>query len=201
MKKLTLLTLISASLAAISLTTYNTCVNRSVGRPSVDDTKKAKTMQSFFELKSRSLAGDTVAMSQFAGKKVVVLNVASKCGYTPQYADWQKFYEENKESVVVLGFPSNDFGRQEPGTAEEITEFCERNYGVTFPMFEKAVVKGEGKHPVYVWLSDPKLNGWNKEEPTWNFCKYLINEKGELTHFFGSNVKPSSQEFFNALSQ
>lgn len=140
-------------------------------------------------------------MSQFAGKKVVVLNVASKCGYTPQYTDWQKFYEENKESVVVLGFPSNDFGRQEPGSAEEIAEFCERNYGVTFPMFEKVVVKGEGKHPIYAWLSDPALNGWNKEEPSWNFCKYLINERGELTHFFGSNIRPNSQEFFNALSQ
>lgn len=185
---------------AISLTTYRACINRTIDRPSNIEQKYANTMHSFFDLSARSLEGDTVAMSQFAGKKIIVLNVASKCGYTPQYADWQKFYIENQDSVVVLGFPSNDFGRQEPGTPEEIAEFCEKNYGVTFPMFEKSVVKGSNKHPVYAWLTDPALNGWNSQEPSWNFCKYLINERGELTHFFGSNVKPSSQEFFNALS-
>lgn len=200
MKKLTIPVLIAASLVAISLTTYRACINRTIDRPSNIEQKYAQTMRSFFDLSALSLEGDTVAMSQFAGKKIIVLNVASKCGYTPQYADWQKFYAENQDSVVVLGFPSNDFGRQEPGAPEEIAEFCEKNYGVTFPMFEKSIVKGDNKHPIYAWLTDPALNGWNSQEPSWNFCKYLINERGELIHFFGSNVKPYSQEFFNALS-
>ncbi len=157
-------------------------------------------LPSFYQFTVNSLDGKPVSLEQFRGKKIVVLNVASKCGFTPQYADWEKYYTENKENVVVLGFPSNDFMSQEPGSAEDIAEFCQKNYGVTFPMFEKVVVKGDGISPLYRWLTDPTQNGWNNQEPSWNFCKYLINEKGELTHFFASKVKPDSPEFLSALA-
>ncbi len=153
----------------------------------------------FFQFTVNSLDGKPVSLEQFRGKKIIVLNVASKCGYTPQYADWEKYYTDNKENVVVLGFPANDFMSQEPGSSEDIASFCQKNYGVTFPMFEKVHVKGDDVAPLYRWLSDPAQNGWNSQEPSWNFCKYLINEKGELTHFFASKVKPDSPEFLSAL--
>ncbi len=175
--------------------------NQIAARPSAMPTQTTPPQPptSFYHFTVRSLDGQPVPMERFRGKKIVVLNVASKCGYTPQYADWEKFYREHQERVVVLGFPCNDFLGQEPGSAEEIAEFCQKNYGVTFPMFEKVHVKGDDKAPIYRWLTDPQQNGWNSQEPTWNFCKYLLNEKGELTHFFGSKVKPDSPEFMSAL--
>lgn len=167
-------------------------------RPAAVSTTPASPT-SFFQFTVNSLDGQPVKLEQFKGKKIIVLNVASKCGYTPQYADWEKFYEANKDKFVVLGFPCNDFMSQEPGSAGEIAEFCQKNYGVTFPMFEKVHVKGDSIAPVYKWLTDPAQNGWNSQVPTWNFCKYVINEKGDLTHFFGSKVKPDSPEFQAAL--
>jgi glutathione peroxidase len=107
--------------------------------------------------------------------------------------------KNGEPAIVILGFPSNDFGSQEPGTNEEIASFCLKNYHVAFQMFEKITVKGENKHPLYKWLSTKELNGWNDKEPTWNFCKYLINEKGELTHFFGSKVLPTDEAFLKAI--
>jgi glutathione peroxidase len=172
--------------------------NQMAARPKKDANAPMSTV-SFYTLKCTGLEGQPVDLSQYKGKKVLLLNVASKCGYTPQYADWQKFYDANKEDIVVVGIPSNDFMAQEPGSAGEIAEFCQKNYGVTFPMLEKQVVKGEGKSPLYTWLTNKAQNGWNEQEPSWNFCKYLINEKGELTHFFASNIKPESQEFLVAL--
>jgi glutathione peroxidase len=157
------------------------------------------TSKTFYDQKINTLYGEAFDLSQFKGKKVVVMNVASKCGYTPQYGPWQQFYEANKDHVVVVGVPSNDFMAQEPGSAAEIGEFCQKNYGVTFPMCEKVVVKGDNKAPLYQWLTNPSLNGWNKEEPSWNFCKYLIDEEGKLTHFFNSKITPDSQEFLVAL--
>ena len=176
------------------------CFNSSqvASRPQTTTAEGAGT-SSFYQFTVNSLDGKPVSLETFKGKKIVVLNVASKCGYTPQYADWEKFYEANKEKVVVLGFPCNDFLSQEPGSSSEIAEFCQKNYGVSFPMFEKVHVKGDEKAPVYKWLTDPAQNGWNSQEPSWNFCKYLINEKGELTHFFASKVKPDSPEFQAAL--
>lgn len=175
--------------------------NQIAARPSAVQPGKdtLPTSTSFYSFTVPSLDGQPVSMERFRGKKIVVLNVASKCGYTPQYADWEKFYREHQDRVVVLGFPCNDFLGQEPGSAQEIAEFCQKNYGVTFPMFEKVHVKGDAKAPIYRWLTDPQQNGWNSQEPTWNFCKYLLNEKGELTHFFGPKVKPESAEFLGAL--
>lgn len=157
--------------------------------------------QSLYDFKVKSLDGKTVDLSVYKGKKVIILNTASKCGFTPQYADWEKFYEENKSKIVVLGFPSNQFGGQEPGADSEIAAFCQKNYGVNFPMFSKVDVKGESKCELYKWLTTKELNGWNEKEPSWNFCKYLINEKGELVNFFASGVKPTSKEFLDALNK
>jgi glutathione peroxidase len=150
-----------------------------------------------FDLKT--LDGRTLHTQDFKGKKIIILNVASECGYTPQYSDWQKFYDANKEDAVVLGFPCNDFGGQEPGGANEIQNFCQKNYGVTFPILEKINVSGDDQSPVYQWLSSPDKNGWNDAEPSWNFCKYLIDEDGKLVRFFGSNVKPNHPSFLEAL--
>jgi glutathione peroxidase len=153
----------------------------------------------FFDFKMLGLNGEEVSFAQFKGKKVIIMNVASKCGFTPQYADWEKFYKENKEKVVVLGFPCNQFMGQESGNSADIKSFCEKNYGVSFPMFEKIDVKGDKKAPLYAWLTDKSQNGWNEQVPSWNFCKYLINEKGELINFFASKITPDNAEFKAAL--
>lgn len=156
--------------------------------------------QSLYDFKVKSLVGnETVDLTKYKGKKVVILNVASKCGYTKQYADWEKFNKDHGDKVVVLGFPSNNFGGQEPGTSEEIATFCKATYGVSFPMFEKVEVKGDNKAPIYKWLTQKDLNGWNDKEPTWNFCKYVVNEKGELTNFFASKVLPTDTEFLTSV--
>lgn len=188
-------------LAILSIACLSSCFDASKVAARPEATAITKTMPStIFQFTVNALDGKPVALEQFRGKKIIVLNVASKCGYTPQYADWEKFYAENKENAVVLGFPANDFLSQEPGSAEEIAAFCEKNYGVSFPMFDKIHVKGDDIAPLYQWLSDPAKNGWNDQAPSWNFCKYLINEKGELTHFFASKVKPDSPEFISALA-
>lgn len=156
--------------------------------------------KSFYDLKIKSLTGKKeINFSDFAGKKVLLINTASKCGYTPQYEDWQQFHEKFGDKVVVIGLPANNFLAQESGTASQIEEFCQVNYGVSFTITEKVSVLGSDKHPVYQWLSEEQKNGWNNLEPSWNFCKYLINEKGELTHFFGSNIKPENPSFKKAL--
>ncbi|WP_337042188.1 glutathione peroxidase [Emticicia sp. 17c] len=155
---------------------------------------------SFYDYSLKSLDGkETINFSRYKGKKVVVLNTASKCGYTPQYADWQAFHKKYGDKIVVIGIPANNFRAQEPGSNEEIATFCEKNYGVTFQMLEKISVVGEDQHPLYQWLSKKDLNGWNDNAPSWNFCKYVINEKGELTNFFASKVTPDNEEFKKAV--
>jgi glutathione peroxidase len=155
--------------------------------------------KSFYDFKLNDIDGNEVDFSQYKGKKVLVVNVASKCGYTPQYAELQKLNEQYGDKVTILGFPANNFGGQEPGTVEEIKQFCTENYGVTFQMFDKVSVKGADKHPLFRWLSDKDLNGWNDKEPTWNFCKYLIDEKGELKKFFPSSVEPLDEEIIRLI--
>ena len=167
-----------------------------LSRPENIEVANPKTI---YDFKVKTLAGKETSLAEYKGKKIVILNVASECGYTPQYGDWEKFYEANKNKFVVLGFPANNFGGQEPGSNEQIATFCTKNYGVTFPVFEKISVKGADKAPIYKWLSTKALNGWNEKEPTWNFCKYLVNEKGELTHFFASDIKPTSADFLAAI--
>lgn len=154
---------------------------------------------SIHKFKVSSIDGDKIDFSSFKGKKILIVNTASKCGYTPQYADLERLHKAYKDKLVIVGFPANNFGGQEPGTNEEIKEFCSTEFGVTFPMFEKLSVKGFDKHPLYRWLSDASLNGWNNQEPSWNFCKYLINEKGELVKFFPSSVKPMDEEILSLI--
>lgn len=151
------------------------------------------TGQSIYDFKINSLEGQEIDFSKYKGKTLLIVNVASKCGFTPQYADLQTLHDEYGDKVVVLGFPANNFGAQEPGTHEEIATFCERNYGVKFQMFEKISVKGEDQHPLYRWLKEK-----TGEEPTWNFCKYLVKPDGTV-QFFPSKVKPTDAAIVNAL--
>lgn len=182
----------------ISLVALASCSSQSARQRPANAT--APTGTSFYSFKMPELeSGKTVDFSQYKGKKLVLLNVASKCGYTPQYADWEAFYKQHSDKVVVLGFPANNFMGQEPGSNEDIATFCSKNYGVTFPMFQKISVKGDDMHPLYQWLSKKDQNGWNDQAPTWNFCKYVVNEKGELVSFFPSGVKPDDPEFKKAV--
>lgn len=172
---------------------------QSATRPEgLDSTQKPTSENSmensFYDFKMKDINGHEVDFSTFKGKKIMIVNVASKCGYTNQYAALQELYATHGDDIIVLGFPANNFGGQEPGSNDEIKEFCSTEYGVTFPMFEKISVKGFDKHPLYRWLSDPQLNGWNDKEPGWNFCKYLINEQGELIKFLPSSVAPLDEE-------
>lgn len=149
--------------------------------------------QSVYDFKMNSLEGQEIDFSQYKGKNLLIVNVASKCGFTPQYADLEKLHEEFGDKVVVLGFPANNFGSQEPGTNLEIAEFCEKNFGVKFQMFEKISVKGADQHPLYQWLKEK-----TGQEPSWNFCKYLVKPDGSVK-FFPSKVKPLDQEIISAL--
>ena len=146
--------------------------------------------KSFYAYSAEDINGEVISMSEYKGKKILVVNVASRCGYTPQYEGLQKLYENYGDSLVVLGFPSNDFMWQEPGSNTEIKTFCKTNYGVTFPMFSKIHVKGRKQHPIYNWLSDSKLNGWNDDPPSWNFNKYLLDKNGTIIELYGADVKP-----------
>jgi glutathione peroxidase len=130
---------------------------------------------------------------------VLIVNTASECGYTAQYKELQKLHEQYGSKIIVLGFPANNFGGQEPGTDTEIANFCEKNFGVTFQLFQKSDVIGDSKSDVYKWLTDKNQNGWNTEEPKWNFCKYLINENGDLIKFFSSSVGPLDKEIIEQL--
>ena len=152
------------------------------------------SMKSFYDLQINDINGDEIDLQSFKGKKILLVNVASKCGYTGQYADLQELYETHGDKLEIIGIPCNDFGRQEPGSENEIQKFCKLNYGVTFTLAEKQKIKSEPISGIYQWLSDPKLNGWNSSLPSWNFCKYVINESGELTHFFKSGVAPNGRE-------
>lgn len=193
MKKILLIALTMGTLATLTGFLFG---GRSANRPAT----AAAPAKSLYDFTVTSLDGKPVALKKYEGKKVVILNTASKCGFTPQYADWEKFYKEHGDKIVVLGFPANNFMSQEPGSNSEIASFCQKNYGVTFPMFEKVSVKGDDKSPLYAWLTTKSLNGWNDQEPSWNFCKYVINEKGELANFFNSKVKPDDAEFKKAVS-
>jgi len=159
-----------------------------------DSIKKKKAIASFYDLKATSIEGEEISFDQFKGKKVLIVNTASSCGYTYQYEGLQKLHTLYGKDVVVLGFPANDFLFQERGSDADIADFCEKNYGVTFQMFSKITTKGRNQSPVYSWLTNKDLNGWNEKKPTWNFCKYLVDENGDLIAFFDKTVKPLSKE-------
>ena len=163
------------------------------------NTKNIAPKKSFYELEAISIDGKKISFDQYKNKKILIVNVASKCGYTYQYEGLQKLQDIYQDKVIVLGFPANDFFNQESGSNEDIEEFCETNYGITFPMFEKTTTKGKKQSPIYQWLTNKDFNGWNAQRPTWNFCKYLVNEEGELVGFFDSKVKPLSEEITSLL--
>jgi glutathione peroxidase len=161
-----------------------------------DDQKGVAAMPaSFYALSTTKLSGEPVGLKEYEGKVALVVNTASKCGFTPQYKGLQALYSElSPRGFVILGFPSNDFGGQEPGTSEEIKQFCELNYKVTFPMFSKVVTKaGPDQSPIYSWL------GQTGNLPKWNFSKYLIGKAGKVVAFFPSNVTPESPELRQAI--
>ena len=160
----------------------------------IESEENVKPKKSIYDYRAKLINGKEISLKDFKGKKILFVNVASNCGYTPQYKGLQKLHEELGDKINILGFPANNFGAQEPGSNKEIADFCSLNYGVGFPMFSKISVKGEDIHPIYDWLTDPKLNGWNEQDPTWNFCKYLIDEEGQLVKFYKSSVKPLSDE-------
>ncbi|MEO7393892.1 MAG: glutathione peroxidase [Chitinophagaceae bacterium] len=158
-------------------------------------------VESFYDLKGKMNNGTELSLSSFKGKKVLLVNTASDCGYTNQYEDLQKLSEQYKDELVVIGFPANDFKEQEKGTDAAIAEFCKVNYGVTFPLMHKSVViKSTKQNPVFQWLTDSTKNGWNNKFPTWNFSKYLVNEKGMLTNYFDPSVSPMNIEILNAIN-
>ena len=161
-----------------------------------DDQKGVAAMPaSFYALSTTKLSGEPVGLKEYEGKVALVVNTASKCGFTPQYKGLQALYSElSPRGFVILGFPSNDFGGQEPGTSEEIKQFCDLNYKVTFPMFSKVVTKaGPDQSPIYSWL------GQTGNLPKWNFSKYLIGKDGKVVAFFPSNVTPESPELRQAI--
>lgn len=147
---------------------------------------------SLYEISINSISGEPINFEDFKGKKILIVNTASECGFTGQYADLEKLYETYKDNLVVIGVPCNQFGGQEPGTLAEIETFCEVNYGVTFLLTEKVEVKGENQHPLYKWLTDKELNGVKNTSVKWNFQKYLIDENGSYIDYFYSMTKPMS---------
>ncbi len=155
---------------------------------------------SVYQIKINSLQGKEIDLSDFEGKKILFVNVASKCGFTPQYKELQQLQDQFSETLVVIGVPCNQFGSQEPGNSDEIQEFCSLNYGVTFPITEKIKVKGSDKHPLYTFLTDKKLNGNKNSSVKWNFQKYLVNEKGYLIDYWYSLTKPISKKITKHLT-
>jgi glutathione peroxidase len=150
---------------------------------------------SIYDFKVKGLDGSTINFADFKGKKILIVNTASQCGYTPQYEELEKLYEKYKGKLVVIGFPANNFGQQEPGSNEDIAAFCKKNYGVSFPMAEKVSVKGEDIHPLFKYLSDEAVKSGGVEPVIkWNFTKFLVDENGKLVKVFPSKVKPLSEE-------
>jgi glutathione peroxidase len=159
-----------------------------------------KPLASFYNLKAVMNNEQLFFFENLRGKKVMIVNTASDCLFTAQYKELEKLHQLYKDKLVILGFPSNDFGRQEKADNSEIAQFCQINFHVTFPLMQKSItMKKDGQHEVYQWLSDASKNGWNNQQPAWNFCKYLINEEGVLTHYFRPAVSPLSGEIKKVL--
>ena len=155
---------------------------------------------SIYDFKAPGLTGGTINFSDFKGKKILIVNTASKCGNTPQYDDLEKLYEKYKDKLVVVGFPANNFGAQEPGANEEIAEFCKKNYGVTFPLTTRVDVKGPNATPVFKYLCNKSENGVLDAEISWNFNKFIIDEHGNLLTHFDSKVTPDSPELLKYIT-
>jgi glutathione peroxidase len=164
--------------------------------------QKSNPAVSFYTLKDTAIDGTAFDFEKLMGRKIMLVNTASDCGYTGQYDDLQKLSELYKDKLVVIGFPANDFKEQEKGSDEEIATFCKRNFGISFPLMKKSsVIKGANQNKIFEWLTDSAKNGWNNQQPSWNFCKFIVDEQGRLTNFFGSTIEPLGTEVKAALNQ
>ena len=160
----------------------------------------ATSIVSFYQQKAILNNGNPIDFSVYSGKKVLIVNTASNCGYTGQYAELQKLHEKLGDKLAIIAFPANDFAEQEKSSDNEISQFCQINYGVTFPIAKKGVVvKSKEQQPIFKWLTDSRANGWNSHQPDWNFSKYVIDEKGNLTNYFGPSISPLDSEFLKAV--
>ncbi|SDD88945.1 glutathione peroxidase [Riemerella columbipharyngis] len=161
--------------------------------------KDAGIPKSIYDFKVESLDGDEINFADFKGKKILIVNTASKCGFTPQYEGLEKLYEKYKDKLVVVGFPADNFAHQEPGSNEEIQSFCKKNYGVTFPMAAKVSVKGEDTAPIFRFLTEKKFNGVKNTTILWNFTKFLLDENGRIIDTYLSTTKPNSESITKHL--
>jgi len=159
-----------------------------------------KPITSIYEIQMNSIINESIDLSAFEGKKILIINVASKCGFTRQYEELQELHDTYGEKLVIIGVPCNQFMNQEPGSPDEIVEFCKKNYGVSFLITEKVDVKGKDIHPLYEWLTNKDFNGYADSSVKWNFQKYLISETGELLNVFSPNTKPLSAEIIEAIN-
>jgi glutathione peroxidase len=165
----------------------------------VNSKSKEKMSESIYDYKINSIEGEELKLESFKGKKMLLVNVASECGFTKQYKDLQELHEKYGDKLTIIGFPCNQFGGQEPGTETEIKSFCEKNFGVTFQLTEKIDVKGKNQHPIYKWLTEKELNGKEDSSVKWNFHKYLIDEEGNYVEEFPSSVNPMSDKITSKL--
>ena len=172
--------------------------NRKNKTKAVSAIAPAKQMKNIYSFKVKDIDGNEFDFATLKGKKIIIVNTASKCGFTPQYKDLETLYQQYKDkNLVIIGFPANNFGQQEPGTDSEIHTFCQKNYGVTFPMMEKISVKGSDEHELYKWLTDKKQNGVSDGEVKWNFGKFLIDENGKWFKCLPSKVEPMDEQITN----
>ncbi len=156
-------------------------------------------MTNIYDIKINSLQGKSIDLSEYKNKFLLFVNVASKCGFTPQYKDLEELYKKHKDNLVIIGVPCNQFGSQEPGNSREIEEFCQVNYGVSFLITEKVDVKGNNKHPLYNWLTEKSLNGKKNSSVKWNFQKYIVDQEGKLIDYYFSITKPTSSKITKHL--
>jgi glutathione peroxidase len=164
--------------------------------------KNARPAQSIYEHSVPLNNGNALPLQTYKGKKILLVNTASNCGYTNQYDDLQKLYQQFSDQLEIIAFPANDFREQEKGNDNDIAQFCKVNFGVTFPLASKSVViKSANQNNVFNWLTHKAQNGWNEKAPTWNFSKYLINEQGTLTHYFDPSISPLSDEVIKAVKK
>lgn len=162
----------------------------------------AEAPVSFYTLKDTIINGKEFDLASLKGKKILLVNTASDCGYTNQYTGLEKLYRQYNAKLIVLGFPSNDFKQQEKESNVSIAQFCKENFDVSFPLMQKnSVLKQPGQNKVFEWLTDPAKNGWNSQAPTWNFCKYLVDENGRLVNYWGSAVAPFDTKIIEALDK
>jgi glutathione peroxidase len=166
----------------------------------IQNEKSVRPLRSIYDIPIKMIDGRMTTLEKYRGKKMLIVNTASDCGYTGQYDGLQKLHEERGDKLVIIGFPANDFKEQEKADNEQIATFCRMNYGVSFPLAAKSiVVKEPGQHDIYKWLSDKHSNGWLNKAPSWNFSKYLVNEEGVLTHYFGPAIEPGGPEIEEAV--